>query len=58
MPALNVKVDPLPAVTVDGDTDAIAPAGVPLTLSATDCAAPLVTAELPNVDRRSACQRR
>ena len=46
MPALNVSVEPAPAVPVDGDSDAVAPAGVPLTLSDTDCAAPLVTAVL------------
>ena len=43
MPALNVRVEPAPALIVDGDGDAVAPAGTPLTVSVTDCAAPLVT---------------
>ena len=46
MPALNVSVAALPAVTVAGDTDAVAPAGAPVTPSVTDWAAPLVTAVL------------
>jgi hypothetical protein len=46
VPALKVNVEALPAVTDDGDSDAVAPAGVPLTASVIVCAAPLVTAVL------------
>jgi hypothetical protein len=46
VPALMVRVDPPPAVTEVGLSEAEAPAGAPLTLRLTDSAAPLTTAVL------------
>ena len=43
---MSVKVDELPDVTEVGLNDADAPAGKPLTVNATDCATPDVTAVL------------
>jgi hypothetical protein len=43
-PTLTVIVDELPAVTEAGLKLTVVPAGWPLALSETDCAAPLVTA--------------
>ena len=44
LPTLSVSVELPPAVIVDGLNDAVVPAGTPLALSVTVCAAPLVTA--------------
>ena len=46
VPALTVRVEPLPAVTEAGLKDAVAPDGKPLTLRLTDSAEPLTTAVL------------
>jgi hypothetical protein len=43
VPALTVRVDEPPAVTLVGFNDALAPAGTPLTASETLSAVPLVT---------------
>jgi len=44
LPTLKVSVELPPAVMVGGLNEAVAPAGTPLALSVTVCAAPLVTA--------------
>jgi hypothetical protein len=43
-PTFSVSVEDAPAVTEDGENDAVAPLGKPLALSETDCALPDVTA--------------
>ena len=44
LPTLRVSVELPPAVMVGGLSEAVTPAGTPLALSVTVCAAPLVTA--------------